>query len=267
MGGPIAGRGVAPIFAILAASLAGFLATAAPVTVGADGTRLQSGPERVTLLELYTSEGCSSCPPADRWLIELQSDDRLWDDIVPVAFHVDYWDYIGWPDRFAAPEYGQRQKTYAQQGNLRNVYTPGLVLGGREWRSWFRRPHLELPPAADVGILSVDADLPAISITYEPRRETHEPLEVHYAVLGFDISTQVQGGENNGRRLKHGFVVLAYGNAPIARRAPGYSGRYHLPPLRADAPRMALAAWVSTTSNQRPLQAVGGWLPRVGRNR
>ncbi len=69
----------------------------------ADTLHLASGDTRVNLLELYTSEGCSSCPPADRWLSGLRQDPRLWRQLVPVAFHVDYWDGIGWPDRFASP--------------------------------------------------------------------------------------------------------------------------------------------------------------------
>ena len=68
-------------------------ATAASLT-------LSSQEQRTTLIELYTSEGCSSCPPADRWLSRLKDDPRLWKQIVPLAFHVDYWNYLGWRDRF-----------------------------------------------------------------------------------------------------------------------------------------------------------------------
>jgi hypothetical protein len=71
---------------------------------------------QVPLIELYTSEGCSSCPPADRWLSALTQDARLWQGMVPVAFHVDYWDDIGWKDRFASPNHGLRQRHYALTG-------------------------------------------------------------------------------------------------------------------------------------------------------
>ena len=91
----------------------------------------QSGPLRVNVLELYTSEGCSSCPPADRWLSGLKQDDRLWREIIPIAFHVDYWNYIGWQDRFSSPVYSERQRHYARNKGLSTVYTPGFLLNGR----------------------------------------------------------------------------------------------------------------------------------------
>ncbi|MCB1738986.1 MAG: DUF1223 domain-containing protein, partial [Gammaproteobacteria bacterium] len=99
---------------------------------------VNSGPRQVALLELFTSEGCSSCPPADRWLSGLIDDPRLWRELVPVAFHVDYWDYLGWPDRFASREFSRRQRDHARSGGLSQVYTPGVVLNGAEWRGWHR---------------------------------------------------------------------------------------------------------------------------------
>ena len=110
----------------------------AQVTAEGDGQRIESPAHRVALVELFTSEGCSSCPPADRWLSELKHDERIWDRLVPVAFHVDYWDYIGWPDRFATKAFGERQRNYARGGNVASVYTPGFVVHGEEWRGWFR---------------------------------------------------------------------------------------------------------------------------------
>src|SRR5438477_9939189 len=70
----------------------------------------ESGPARVHLLELFTSEGCSSCPPAEAWMTKLKDNPGLWHDFVPIAFHVDYWDHLGWRDRFAAKEWTARQQ-------------------------------------------------------------------------------------------------------------------------------------------------------------
>ena len=78
--------------------------------------------KRVVMLELYTSEGCSSCPPADRFISRLKHrslDDQL---LIPLSFHVTYWDYIGWRDPYAPPAHGNRQSWYARQRNLRTVY-------------------------------------------------------------------------------------------------------------------------------------------------
>ncbi|MFQ3324005.1 MAG: hypothetical protein ACI90U_001830 [Pseudomonadales bacterium] len=97
----------------------------------------KSGDKQVQLIELYTSEGCSSCPPADNFLTTFLDDPTLWHSRIPIAIHVDYWDYIGWQDRFASKENSARQRLHAQQGNVSQVYTPGFIVSGEEWRSWF----------------------------------------------------------------------------------------------------------------------------------
>ena len=100
-------------------------------------TTFESGATQSTLAELFTSEGCSSCPPAEKWLSALKSNQDLWKTIIPVAFHVDYWDRLGWRDRFAKPEFTSRQQRYAAAWGGDSVYTPGFVVNGKEWRSWF----------------------------------------------------------------------------------------------------------------------------------
>src|SRR5438045_6028499 len=117
----------AVVFGIAFLSSVFELASADPVT-------FESGPKKVQLLELFTSEGCSSCPPAEEMLGRLVSDPRLWREFVPVAFHVDYWDRLGWKDPFASAEWTKRQRLYAANWNAENVYTPAFVLNGREWR-------------------------------------------------------------------------------------------------------------------------------------
>src|ERR1700752_821515 len=94
----------------------------------------QSGAQKTHLIELFTSEGCSSCPPAEAWLSKLKSEPRLWKDFVPIAFHVDYWDRLGWRDPFASKEWTARQYQYSNAWKAETVYTPGFVLDGREWR-------------------------------------------------------------------------------------------------------------------------------------
>lgn len=231
-------------------------ASAAPLT-------FQSTNQQVSLLELYTSEGCSSCPPADRWISQLKSDPRLWREIIPVAFHVDYWDYIGWPDRFASAMFSQRQRQYAQTGNIRTVYTPGLVLDGNEWRGWFSDPVLRLAPRADVGSLRLDIENGQALISFTPLQAFPNQLTLHLALLGFDLSTAVKAGENRGRQLRHDFTVVAYQTAPIVQQGGRYSLQLPLPSHRFAVPRLAVAAWLSNQQNQRPLQAVGGWLPPI----
>src|SRR6186713_3438579 len=100
----------------------------------AGSANFESGKTRTHVIELFTSEGCSSCPPAEAWLSKLKDEPRLWRDFVPLAFHVDYWDRLGWRDPFAARQWTARQYDYSSRWNSSSVYTPGFVLNGREWR-------------------------------------------------------------------------------------------------------------------------------------
>src|SRR5438046_8505448 len=111
------------------------LLCAAALTSQAADRVIESGPQKVHLLELFTSEGCSSCPPAEAWLSKLKSDPRLWKDFVPLAFHVDYWDHLGWRDPFASKEWTARQADYSARWKSESVYTPAFVLDGVAWRN------------------------------------------------------------------------------------------------------------------------------------
>ena len=104
----------------------------AHISLGCLSQEFSSGPQKVPLIELYTSEGCSSCPPAERWFNKLAESKELWSHYVPIAFHVDYWDYIGWKDVFADPENSRRQRLYAQRYARSSVYTPQMVVNGQE---------------------------------------------------------------------------------------------------------------------------------------
>ncbi len=103
-----------------------------------DVFRLESGSESPQLIELYTSEGCSSCPPAEKWLSGFLKDPGLWTHRVPVAFHVDYWDRLGWKDKYASRENTLRQYRFRDEGAVKSIYTPGFLVNGQEWRGWFQ---------------------------------------------------------------------------------------------------------------------------------
>ena len=227
---------------------------------GGETLEFESPGPRVSLLELYTSEGCSSCPPADRWVSALESDPRLWRQVIPVAFHVDYWDYIGWKDRFASPTFSARQREYARNRYVSTVYTPGFVLAGKEWRSWFMSPVLRLSDGIEAGRLRLAIDGREAALAFTPSAPVSGDLEAHVAILGFDLKTAVGAGENDGRTLEHDFVVLGYERFPTTPEASGYSARFALPQARVPSERKAIAAWVSTVDDIRPIQAVGGWL-------
>ena len=225
-------------------------------------TVYESGDTRVSLLELYTSEGCSSCPPADRWLSGLRNDGRLWEELVPVAFHVDYWNYNGWKDRFSSPAYSDRQRQYARHNNVSTVYTPGFLLNGREWRSLFGLRRLETAAGEEAGRLIVKLDGGRLQAEFSPLKAGREPLILNIAVLGFDLSTAVGAGENSGKTLRHDFTVLGYKTARLGHSENRYSVATSLPELNVDAggKRKGIALWVNREDDLTPIQATGGWL-------
>ncbi len=119
--------------AIVSFSVAVTILTA--IVAQADDVVFESKPVKTHLIELFTLEGCSSCPPAEAWLSRLKDNSRIWQDFVPMAFHVDYWDHLGWRDPYAAKAWTARQYAYSARWNSSSVYTPGFVLDGREWRT------------------------------------------------------------------------------------------------------------------------------------
>lgn len=222
---------------------------------------ISSPDTRVSLLELYTSEGCSSCPPADEWVSKLKTHPELWKSLIPVAFHVDYWNYIGWEDRFSSPEYSSRQRRYAKSKNLKTVYTPGFLLNGQEWRSFFGLRKLSTESDEQVGKLKLKINDTDISVAYLPKQATaNSDYVLNIAVLGFDIKTDVKSGENRNRELKHDFTVLGYKTIPLYKNDTGYAVMTELPDIIETAPRMAVSAWVNKENNLTPIQAAGGWL-------
>jgi hypothetical protein len=217
-----------------------------------------------SLIELYSSEGCSSCPPAEAWMNHLKSAPGLWTEIFPVAFHVDYWDGLGWPDRFARPEYTQRQRDYASRLGQDSVYTPEFVANGLEWRrGWFSGQAIPQGAAQKNGKLSltVHASDKAISALYLPGTPAAgQTLVLNVALLGCNLVTDVQRGENSGRKLEHDFVVLSLQSAPLTFTSQGtyQSGPVAIKSNTADVPS-AVVAWVSG-DNGSILQVAGGWL-------
>jgi len=214
---------------------------------------LQSGPARVALIELYSSEGCSSCPPAERWLGQLRDAPGLWRDFVPVALHVDYWNRLGWPDRFSSRANTQREYAYAAAWHSASVYTPCFVRNGAEWRAEGGALRGDGNPA---GLLTVRYDGRTVQATYRPVAGTAETVyEIHAALLGSGIVSPVTAGENRGETLRHEFVALAL--------ADGAAGTALALPRRdvAGVSRYALAVWVTRPGELEPLQAAGGWLP------
>jgi hypothetical protein len=213
----------------------------------------ESKPARTHLIELYTSEGCSSCLPAEEWMSGLKNQPRLWQDIVPVAFHVDYWDHLGWRDPFASKIWTERQADYSVRWKQESVYTPAFVLDGKEWH------YGTLPAVATEtpGVLRISVNGDRVTAAFKPSTGAGR-YEIHVARLGFALGADVTAGENTGRKLMHDFVVLGLTNETMKSGAKEL--QMPSPSITSTAPRTAIAAWVTSAGQIEPIQAVGGWL-------
>jgi hypothetical protein len=238
---------------------AALLAVLIPLPVLAGSQVFSSAVEQTGLLELYTSEGCSSCPPADRWLSSLKTSPVLWKEFIPVAFHVDYWDYIGWQDRFASPEFSERQRRFARQQSLRTVYTPGFVYNGREWRNWFAKRFFDFPQGSRPGVLTVTTMDGEARLNFRPSGSVNSTLFYTVALLGFDLQTHIKAGENAGRSLQHDFVVLDIRSGSLQPGEEGYSASTQIPHSDVVAPRYAIVVWIHQGDDISPIQATGGY--------
>lgn len=255
--------GMEPVMATLRIFTLCFLAMLSQLALALSFTSHSATP---VVIELFTSEGCSSCPPAERWLNGFTQHPGLWDQVFPLAWHVDYWDSIGWPDRFANPRHSARQWRYKRQTPLTSVYTPGVLVNGAAWRGWWvgRTPPESMRAAP--GILYIELNGNAFEARYEVtptsggEASIDKGLLLHAVILGNGFSTEVRRGENAGKQLLHDFVVLA------DTLVPADDGRWlgalpDLPARAGEGERLAVVFWLERADSPVPLVITGGWLP------
>jgi len=222
-------------------------------TSSAETIKFISGTKQATMIELFTSQGCSSCPAAEEGINKLVESPKLWKEIIPLAFHVDYWDGLGWRDIYANEEFSVRQYRYKHDGNVNVVYTPGFLVNGQEWQGW-RSSSIPLANK-ETGALSVKIQKQRLSAEYKDNSK--QLLQLHVAILGFNINTSVEAGENQGRNLEQQFLVLAHNQT----RSTQNIWQTKLPEVTHSASKYGIVAWISSVDNQKPIQATGGWLP------
>lgn len=214
-------------------------------------TEFSSAEKKVHVIELYTSEGCSSCPPAEKWLNSLYDHEELFQKFVPLAFHVDYWDYIGHKDKFGKKEFNQRQRKYSQKWGKRTVYTPGFVLDGKEWHSLKRTPPSSL--GKKVGVLKVKKKESQYLVTFSAIDSSVREFKYHFTSLALGLKNHIKRGENAGKTLKHYFVVDEHQVKTGGKEGVSFS----LSPQKVNSPQRALAVWVSVGDDPTPIQATG----------
>ncbi|MBS0321950.1 MAG: DUF1223 domain-containing protein [Proteobacteria bacterium] len=228
------------------------LALAATAAHAAASCAAASGPTRTPLVELYTSEGCDSCPPAERWLGARFPAGGT--GAAVLAFHVDYWDSAAWRDRFAAPAYAERQHAAAAANRASFVYTPQVLVDGRDERDWSRKSfdtrfsaEAATPPRADLSARVVrDGDAYAVTVDAAPRAGAGAAPHLFVALTDGGHDVDVRGGENRGVRLHHDHVVRAFVDAGLAG-ASSFTRQFALPePAGRDATLVAFVQDVAS---------------------
>ena len=227
-------------------ALAASLLPAAALAQTPQSCEARAGAQPPAVIELYTSEGCSSCPPADRWLSTLKGRS----DVIAMAFHVNYWDKLGWPDRFATPAITERQHQLAQSSGSSYVYTPQVVQNGRDLRAWSSSTPSRLPASSVALALKRDGNTVTASIGAGSGR-----LAGYWAVLEDGHSTRVRAGENSGETLKHDHVVTLYKPVDAWAGKDDKQWRLDLPPATAGVARR-VAFVVTDGATLRPVQAL-----------
>jgi hypothetical protein len=226
-----------------------------------------SGAQRVALLELYTSEGCDSCPPADKWVSGLPAKQLETSRLIPLSFHVDYWNYIGWTDPYSQARFSDRQREHSRRRGAGFVVTPQLLLNGQDYRRALVFDDIsdkvkainQTKPQADIRLKlarngdRLDSEL-AISVGggAEQRR-----AEVYLALYENNLVTSVKAGENKGLTLRHDFVVreLVGPLALDAKSALNHSQSFQIDP-RWKAHDIHLAVFVQHPQSGDVLQAL-----------
>ncbi len=228
------------------------------------GYSLESTVEKVHLLELYSSEGCSSCPPADAWLSALRKNPALFRRFVPVEFHIDYWNRLGWHDPFSEDRFTSRQYALASAWGKNSVYTPGFVLDAKEWRVGEGMAGVT-EKGNPVGVLRVDRrGENDFLVTFRPVGKGAGPYRIYGARLGNGFLTEVKSGENSGRRLAHDFTATQFSSSAMkpGPSAGSYTVGVSLVRGGVNRPKSeSVAFWVTTPGNEVPIQVVGGDLP------
>ena len=176
----------------------------------------------VAVLELFTSEGCSSCPSADKLLPQLA---KLDSNIIPLSFHVDYWNRLGWTDPFSSSEYSERQRSYASQLNLESVYTPQLVVNGEYELVGSNRSNAEtaikkaLKERSQVQIDISDVKIAGNRVSFiSTVSGEYKKTDLLAAIVQKQATTKVRAGENGGATLSHINIVRAFSTQAAAQK-------------------------------------------------
>jgi hypothetical protein len=218
-----------------------------------------SGTSQSTVVELYTSQGCSSCPPADKWFAALTAVPKQKLNILTLAFHVDYWDYIGWKDRFADPKHTSRQRQLGINNRQRSIYTPEFFVDGEEahgTRNVLSKIRQKISKKSPIHLkLSVSKNQHSLMVELETTATGAEinDLKHRYFVYENRLSSNIKRGENAGKVLNH-VQVVRYMSASFK----SVENDRHSIKINPDwqLNNIGIAALVTTAASEQYIQAV-----------
>jgi len=220
---------------------------------------ISSSERQSAVVELYTSEGCSSCPRADRWLSKLVVTPQQDMDVLALAFHVDYWDYLGWKDRFSSADYTKRQRILGANNQQRTIYTPEFFVNGMEARGsgnileQIRQTNRKPAPLALKLTISRDKSELVVALQAPAERGTIGQIQHRYLVYENNLTTDVKRGENSGEVLHHQQVVRYMSVAQNLQTENQH--RIHIDP-DWQSENIGIAVLVTSAGDRQYLQAV-----------
>jgi len=245
---------------------------------GAVGPRVPGNSPRIVVVELFTSEGCSSCPPADALLKELSEQQKMEDvQIVALEEHVDYWNHLGWRDPYSAAEFSERQNDYSHVFGTDGVYTPQMIVDGQSEivgsRSRQAREAIQKAagqPKAEIDLLAsanATPGKPAFEVQIKSLNgiSVRDAAELWLAVTEKGLQTDVKAGENSGETLKHAAVVRSLRKIDTIRDPAGYSRQFQAaiePSWKRE--NLAVVAFLTEKSSRKIIGAATATLDSSG---
>lgn len=227
----------------------------------------QSPEYRVPVVELFTSEGCSSCPPADRWLSRtFKSSTNRQIMTLPLSFHVDYWDYIGWKDPYAQAQFTARQTRYKTLGNAKVLYTPQVMVSGQEQRNWraeqpnpnFLSNFRQQRSPVDIQLTLKSFDTKQVKLSVQTRwsNPQFQQGQLWWVIYEDGLEQNISAGENSGRTLKHdGVVRVLKGPYAVSMQQGSIQGEVAIP-ANWNTSQLGLGVFIESPSGNEILQAL-----------
>jgi hypothetical protein len=225
---------------------------------------VKTGPKTTALVELYTSEGCSSCPPADQRLSQFPLHDYSAEQVVPLSLHVNYWDDLGWKEPFAQPQFAERQSWLVHANGHKTVFTPHFFVSGTEVRDWRAALGDELkqvisqPARASIHIHAESTRPGAVSVVASATGPgTGDPLALFVALTEDKLTSNITAGENRGATLSHDHVVREW-IGPVALNGGRVDFKQTVSTRSTwNVAQLGIAAFVQDLRTGQVLQAVG----------